>query len=1379
MPFAKWCSACVQTRSRADAHRPQQTEVQLPILQMDFYFTGADPQDRPANVDDAGDKTLCCLIAVDLDTRMVLAVPCPGIGAGVLFRCTQEVSGFSMSIHGEEAVIVQSDGEPAIKAVVRAVAQTRSRLGRRTVQRTTPVGDHQANGAAERAVQTVRRLSNCLLVHFEEMHGKLPPDADLRAWSHSHASFLYNRFNVLAGPQRTPYEIAYGGKQFQQKLCVFGEVVFGKVPRTHKAESPWILGMWVGISEHNSSDCILSEHGFVEVTSVRRAAKEFQVSTAELLDKYHGLPWEKNVVEKKRRKRAAVLPVVAPLALEVPDAGNGGAGAEPAGAPESRHAAPGTVDEAASDPPSSEELVPDVSMPPVPARPLTPEKRKLDDTMFAETEAAEANQEAEVVHAPAESSDFSSGAVREVETVDAQWFDAPEVEETVSDGDWEFVDAADETEPPNIGADELLVLDQAAESYETERLVEMGVLKKPAMSLDNYEKLTVTFVNKWKLGGEKQGWWRRARLVARQFKWASMMGDEETFSPASVAPLSRHLILLAQEWGTPIWVCDIKDAYLNVEQPEDEPVVVLIGSEWWQLGRVLPGQRRGAQVWWNQLRGDLSDTHMEGLPEVPTLMRNLKARQATQVHVDDMQLTGDDAPTQEVISALKKKYVIKVEGPFSMVGDEWEFLKRRYTLEGDYSITVRPAAHFYQDIYDLLECPRHRTTAGPGGGDSLFQVDDSKALSSAQAKLFRTIVGKLLYISGERPDAQVVIQYLAGKASQPTERALKVLKHLAGFLHSTRDYGINLKNQPGISILRDGSSSSSASSGSEQRRALVEAISDSNFANDRETRKSLSCGQVYVNRALAYSFVRNQKVVTLSSGEAELVALTQVVSEAILIKKVWNFLTELEVDMIARTDSSVARAIAQRAGVGRVRHLQTSCLWIQQWCARRELKVLAIPTEKNPADVGTKVLTASRLRMLCGTMGMVNGGGSLIGAEVQGDGQLTRDQAKLALRLVQAVLATQLQGCAPGGDDRGGLNYDMLVNFMAVVGALLDYFIDSFIHYVSVFGYVLDNVGGGYLVIFGGLWILVLIGYLVLGTSWRITFTWQSGRSGLEPGCGDGEPSSEGATLGEDAATLTPTGNIDLVNDAMDDEAFDEFLRNASPGDVAEEAAHGRKLASTSSASSTSPTLATSAATASSSTAPFAAATTTSTNTLPASPTAFANRTSTTSPITSLAPNGEEWAAVEARLHTWMRENIVPPRPQPLAAEPGVPHPQPAQGQAQRPANNNNQDAATQATDVPAGNDRGVQGGPQRQYPVQPPDRPRHDGRRDLTQAELNQNVWITGSGYAFHLHTCRCFRGSARSSRQMTMREAINRRKKPCQQCMGGIHIAMFGNGL
>ena len=161
----------------------------------------------------------------------------------------------------------------------------------------------------------------------------------------------------------------------------------------------------------------------------------------------------------------------------------------------------------------------------------------------------------------------------------------------------------------------------------------------------------------------------------------------------------------------------------------------------------------------------------------------------------------------------------------------------------------------------------------------------------------------------------------------------------------------------------------------------IEVISDSNFANDRTSRKSLSSGQIYINQALVYSFVRGQKVVTLSSGEAELVALTQAVSEGILIQKAWEFLVDEDACMVARTDSSVARAISQRAGVGRVRHLQTSCLWIQQWVALRRLRVAAIPTEMNPADAGTKILTAKRLEMLCGVMGVVNEHGARVGTD--------------------------------------------------------------------------------------------------------------------------------------------------------------------------------------------------------------------------------------------------------------------------------------------------------------------------------------------------------------------------------------------------------------
>ena len=77
------------------------------------------------------------LIGVDLDTKMVLAVPGPNKGAVILAKATEEIVRFTLALHQEQAVIVQSDGEPAIKAVVRAVAGARARLGRKTVQSRT------------------------------------------------------------------------------------------------------------------------------------------------------------------------------------------------------------------------------------------------------------------------------------------------------------------------------------------------------------------------------------------------------------------------------------------------------------------------------------------------------------------------------------------------------------------------------------------------------------------------------------------------------------------------------------------------------------------------------------------------------------------------------------------------------------------------------------------------------------------------------------------------------------------------------------------------------------------------------------------------------------------------------------------------------------------------------------------------------------------------------------------------------------------------------------------------------------------------------------------------------------------------------------------
>ena len=53
-------------------------------------------------------------------------------------------------------------------------------------------------------------------------------------------------------------------------------------------------------------------------------------------------------------------------------------------------------------------------------------------------------------------------------------------------------------------------------------------------------------------------------------------------------------------------------------------------------------------------------------------------------------------------------------------------------------------------------------------------------------------------------------------------------------------------------------------------------------------------------------------------------------------------------------DSSVAKSIASRTGLGQLRHLEIKCLWLQE-CVRRGKVVLSkVRGDVNPADVLAK-----------------------------------------------------------------------------------------------------------------------------------------------------------------------------------------------------------------------------------------------------------------------------------------------------------------------------------------------------------------------------------------------------------------------------------------
>ena len=54
------------------------------------------------------------------------------------------------------------------------------------------------------------------------------------------------------------------------------------------------------------------------------------------------------------------------------------------------------------------------------------------------------------------------------------------------------------------------------------------------------------------------------------------------------------------------------------------------------------------------------------------------------------------------------------------------------------------------------------------------------------------------------------------------------------------------------------------------------------------------------------------------------------------------------------TDASAAIGMAQRLGVGKVRHIDVGILWVQQNLREGDIEVEKVSTKSNPADVFTK-----------------------------------------------------------------------------------------------------------------------------------------------------------------------------------------------------------------------------------------------------------------------------------------------------------------------------------------------------------------------------------------------------------------------------------------
>ena len=116
------------------------------------------------------------------------------------------------------------------------------------------------------------------------------------------------------------------------------------------------------------------------------------------------------------------------------------------------------------------------------------------------------------------------------------------------------------------------------------------------------------------------------------------------------------------------------------------------------------------------------------------------------------------------------------------------------------------------------------------------------------------------------------------------------------------------------------------------------------------------------------SSVSHQSVIALSSGEAEFAATVKGSSVGLGIVALGRDLGEV-LPLRVHTDSTAAKGITGRKGIGKIRHLHTPLLWVQHKVANNTLSIYKVDGVTNVADLGTKELARPRMEQLLAKCG--------------------------------------------------------------------------------------------------------------------------------------------------------------------------------------------------------------------------------------------------------------------------------------------------------------------------------------------------------------------------------------------------------------------------
>ena len=445
----------------------------------------------------------------------------------------------------------------------------------------------------------------------------------------------------------------------------------------------------------------------------------------------------------------------------------------------------------------------------------------------------------------------------------------------------------------------------------------------------------------------------KARLVAQGYSQKYGEDYDQVFAPVVKQTTMRLMLTIAGSRNYYVEHFDIKTAFLYGELDETIFMKQPIGFEVkgqehmvCKLRRSLYGLKQSARAWNKKIDSTLIKFGFQPSTTDPCLysrMINGKYMYLL-IYVDDIIIAFDNK--EEI-----RKIGDKLSSVFEIValGDIQQFLglEVERNLDGTYSIGQRKYIEKTLQRFGMESAKGSPYPLDPG----YLKQNSSPELPNNDQ--YRRIIGSLLYLAvNSRPDIAAATSILSRKVSCPTALDLCEAKRTLRYLKQTVDHKLKLG---------DGCV------------AGLTGYVDADWGGDKADGKSMS-GVIFKYNGAAVSWMsRKQNCVSLSSTEAEYIALSEAVKEfSWICELIKDFHEPVPKPTIIFEDNQGCIKLANNERMGRnTKHINTRYNFVKEFVENGSIKLEYCPTETMIADIFTKPLHGQKMRRFSEMLGLV------------------------------------------------------------------------------------------------------------------------------------------------------------------------------------------------------------------------------------------------------------------------------------------------------------------------------------------------------------------------------------------------------------------------